>query len=112
MKAQLFWLENPVCSELRAKKEESLQWHFSILNEKDERLGVLDQSFDDDLREIAQALRTWRTPYVFPHLRSLGIRSIVLRPEDPVLEDLYEPWRSSGFLFAPLLTGFTSGKFG
>jgi hypothetical protein len=112
MKAQLFWLENPVCSGLRAKKEESLQWHFSILNEEDERLGVFDQSFDDDLREIGQALGTWRTPYVLPHLRSMGVRSIILRPDDPVLEDLYEPWRSSGFLFAPLLTGFTSGKFG
>lgn len=112
MKAQLYWLENPVCNGLRAKKEESLQWHFSILDDENERLGVLDQSFDDDLREIAQALGTWRTPYVLPHLRSIGIRSIVLRPDDPVLEDLYEPWRSSGFLFAPLLTGFTSGKFG
>jgi hypothetical protein len=112
MNAQLSWHGTPVCSGLHAKKEESLQWHYSILNQQAKRLAVLDESFDADLREIAQALKTWRTPSVLPHLRSLGIRSIVLRPDDPILEDLYEPWRSSGFLFAPLLTGFTTGKFG
>lgn len=112
MTAQLSWHATPVRNGLRAKKEESLQWHYSLLSQQDKRLGVLDESFDADLREIAHALKTWRTPSVLPHLRSLGIRSIVLRPDDPILEDLYEPWRSSGFLFAPLLTGFTAGKFG
>jgi hypothetical protein len=113
MNAQLFWHGKPICSGLHARKEEGLQWHYSILNQEDERLAVLDHSFDADLREIAQTVGgTWRTPYILPHLRSMGIRSLVLRPDDPVLEDLYEPWRSSGFLFAPLLTGFTTGRFG
>lgn len=110
--AQSAWLAQSVRMGLRAVREADLDWNYALLDAQGERLAVLSQAFDDDLRELGRRIQKWRKPSVLPHLRSLGLRSLVLRPNDPLSETLHDPWRSSGFLFAPLLTGFPSGTFG
>lgn len=44
-----------------------------------------------------------------PALRLLGLRTIVVSPENS--DELYEPFRSSGFLVAPIISGFSSIMF-
>lgn len=39
--------------------------------------------------------------------RSLGARTMAVAPDSPLLESMLEPWRSSGFLFAPLLSSLS-----
>jgi hypothetical protein len=44
-----------------------------------------------------------------PALRMLGLRTVVVSPENQ--DDLYEPFRSSGFMVAPIISGFPSIMF-
>jgi hypothetical protein len=44
-----------------------------------------------------------------PALRMLGLRTVVVSPENQ--DDLHEPFRSSGFLVAPVICGFPSVMF-
>lgn len=44
-----------------------------------------------------------------PVIRMLGLRTVVVSPENQ--EDLHEPFRSSGFMLAPIISGFPSIMF-
>lgn len=104
--AQAEWLANPVRDRLVGRREEALDWCHS-LEADEQRLAVLSLSLKSDLWELAGELKQQQTPYLLPFLRSIGLRTMAVRPDDPVIETLHEPWRSSGFLFAPMLTGFS-----
>lgn len=106
--AQQRWLEQPLRSGLAAFSDAGLDWDYEIRDADGTRLGILDRQLNKDLWDIAKAMKAPRPPGMLPHLRSFGLASIVLRPDDPRLADLHEPWRSSGFLFVPMLTGFSS----
>lgn len=105
--AQQHWLGEPVLSGLAARSVEALEWNFEVRVGDGPRLCVLDAQVRRDLWEIARRMKQKRSPGFLPHLRSMGLSSLVLRPDDPALATLHEPWRSSGFLFAPMLTGFS-----
>lgn len=79
--------------------------------------GAFSQSLNNDLFKIAdivQLRRGWgrrRPPDYFVHLYLTGVRTVVLRPDDPELEQLHEPWRTSGIMLAPMVHGFVTTFF-
>lgn len=110
MKAQETIMKESRLEKLFASAGESLNWRMQLQTEDKQRIAVLSERVKADLREIAKFTDRWPQPGYLAYVRSIGVRSIVLRPDDPVLSDLHEPWRSSGFLFAPMLTGFGWSK--
>lgn len=109
--AQLAWSLQPVRTGLAAASKADIGYRFALQTKENQRLGVLSKVVGYDLRKIANAKKVWPPPGFLPHLRSAGVRTMVVRPDDPLLETLHEPWRSSGFLLAPLLTGLSSATF-
>jgi hypothetical protein len=109
-KAQEYLLNNPFLTGIRAFACEELDWNFAIETPDGLRLGALSEKVGSDLKEVAKKCGGWAAPRSLAHIRSIGVRSIVLRPEDSSLDELHEPWRSSGFVLAPMLTGICMGK--
>ena len=76
-------------------------------------LAVLSQYVNRDLFAVANAVQERldggrrRTPDTIRHLYVRGVRTLVLAPEAPECETLYEPWRSSGIMLAPLVLGYS-----
>jgi hypothetical protein len=109
-RAQEFLSQNPVLTGLRAYAAKELGWNFALETSDGLRLGALTQSVVADLKEIAKRCDWWPAPRSLVHIRSIGLRSVVLQPDDPSTEQLYDPWRHSGFVLAPMLTGICPGK--
>lgn len=80
-------------------------------------LAVLSQAINTDLFTIANAVQAKlgggrrRPPDRFRHLHVRGVRTIVLPPDTPEGETLFEPWRSSGIMLAPLVLGYSTAFF-
>jgi hypothetical protein len=110
--AQIFWRNSPVQQTLCARAERELDWGLVLEDAERHRLAALGQQLQSDLRELARLTGTWPPPGFIPHLRSLGARTLAVAPADPRLELLHDPWRSSGFLSAPLLIGFSTCTLG
>jgi hypothetical protein len=109
-KSQDFLAQNGNLTGLRAFACEDLGWNLAIETSDGLRIGALSDRVVSDLREVAKKCDSWPPPRSLAHIRSMGLRSIVLRPDDPSLERLHEPWRSSGFIMAPMLTGICPAK--
>ena len=75
-------------------------------------LFYLDQHVNRDLWKLANIMgsRT-KPPSFFTPIYSLGVRSMVLPAGDMRLEQLHEPWRSSGFIHAPMISGYPFMRF-
>ena len=86
-------------------------------NEQGQCLAVLSQSVNRDLFKVAKAVQgklgggRRRTPNRIRHLHVRGVRTIVLPPDAPEGETLYDPWRSSGIMLAPLVLGYSTAFF-
>lgn len=80
-------------------------------------IAVLSQAVNADLFTVANAVQTKlgggrrRPPERFRHLHVRGVRTIVLPPDAPEGETLFEPWRSSGIMLAPLVLGYSTAFF-
>jgi len=109
--SQNHWFSSGICSDLHARSEAELDWDYVLEDRANRRLGLLSTRFKADMREVARQCDRFPPPGFLPHLRSVGARTIAVRPDDPQLELLHEPWRRSGFLLAPLLTGFSAATF-
>jgi hypothetical protein len=94
-------------------KEKNYQYQIlrkqaSKSKQKAERtLFYLDQQVNRDLWQLSNFMspRTKPPTFISP-IFSLGARSMVIPHGDIRLEDLHEPWRSSGFLHAPMISGY------
>ncbi|MDD4127110.1 MAG: UvrD-helicase domain-containing protein, partial [Methanomicrobium sp.] len=51
------------------------------------------------------------TPSLLNHLRIFGLRTIVVPPENSIEETLHYPWCESGFMPAPIISGFPTIYF-
>jgi hypothetical protein len=111
LKAQMFLFETPQLQRLFASAQKELGWSFALETPEGLRLCALSEKVKADLREIAQRCNSWPPPNYLPHIRSLGLRSLALRADDAAVDQLHEPWRSSGFLLAPMLIGISMTKF-
>lgn len=102
--AQFAWVEQPLRERMTARAEKSLGWQFA-LNDGDLRLAGLSQSFRWDISSIGSSTQrhiTW-----LGHVRSMGLRTMVVAPDSQHIETMLEPWKSSGFLFAPLISSLS-----
>jgi hypothetical protein len=110
--AQEAWCAQPLHQQLMALQQRTLDYEYELTDEHRKRLAVLSPAFKIEMNEIAKKADKWPAANAFPYIRSLGLRSLVLPSDHPDLETLHDPWRRSGFLLAPLLTGYSSGRFG
>ncbi len=69
-------------------------------------LLALNGTVNRDLIYIARKLRKRRPPREIRELRTLGVRTLAVSPDDPVCATLHRPWSDSGFMLAPLLIGY------
>jgi hypothetical protein len=70
-------------------------------------LFYLDQQVNRDLWQLSNFMsQRTKPPTFFSPIFSLGVRSMVIPHGDIRLEDLHEPWRSSGFIHAPMISGY------
>ena len=102
--------KNPVIKGLFASAQQDLRWRMSVEHDAS-RLCVLSERLKSDLWEISKKCEGGPIGYL-AHLRSIGLRTVALRMDDPSLQYLHEPWASSGFMLAPMLTGFCMSRFG
>lgn len=109
--AQGLLRESRLRRDLLARADRNFNGDWVVETSDGRRLGLLGSPLKSDLRDISQKSAR-RPPAVIPGLRSLGARTLALGPDDPRLELLHEPWRSSGFLSAPLLVGFSTCPLG
>ncbi len=81
-------------------------------------LAVLSPAVNTDLFTVANSVQAKlgggrrRPPDTIRHLHVRGVRTIVLPPDAPEGETLYEPWRSSGIMLSPLVLGYSTAYFG
>jgi len=109
--AQLSWVAEPCRTGIFGRQIRELGWEYELCH-NDQRVGVLSARFTEEMREVAKDTKRFPPANFLPFIRSVGLRTIVLAPDDAALQLLHEPWATSGFLFAPMLTGFSPGKFG
>jgi superfamily I DNA/RNA helicase len=109
--AQRWLMQTPVSSSLFARESRDLGWNFELQAPGEVRIGALAAKVKADLRDISNLCEKWPPPKHLPHIRSLGLRSIVLRADDAAVDQLHEPWRTSGFLLAPMILGVCMTRF-
>jgi hypothetical protein len=109
--AQQWFMQTPVSSGLYAQASHGLGWNFELQGPGKMRIGALSAKVKADLRDISNLCEKWPPPKYLPHIRSLGLRSMVLRADDAVVDQLHEPWRTTGFLLAPMLIGICMTRF-
>jgi hypothetical protein len=109
--AQQCFMQTPMSSGLYAQESPDLGWHFELQAPGKMRLGALSAKVKSDLRDISNLCQKWPPPKYLPHIRSMGLRSMALRADDAAVDQLYEPWRTTGFLLAPMLIGICMTRF-
>ncbi len=102
--AQLAWWNKPIRLGMTAKATAATNWQFTLYD-GEQRLCSLSPTFRIDMNQIGSINR--RTINWLGYVRSLGIRTLAVAPNDPQLETMLEPWKSSGFLFAPLISSLS-----
>jgi hypothetical protein len=96
----------------RIGNKESRYLYSVTLNARPEdRLMVFSSFLTRDLFYIAKNLRKRFAPSRIPGLRNLGLRTVVVSPDDPLTSALHHPWSESGFMLSPLLIGYEALAF-
>jgi hypothetical protein len=92
--------------------EQSYRYNIFSHENPGKPICFLTEQVNSDMFKIAKVvdnlvgLRRMNPPGKIPYLRTFGVRTIALRPDDPVREILHPPWSDSGFLLAPMLLGY------
>lgn len=79
---------------------------------EDTVLAVFSPAVRHDLGQVLKSMRRPRgasrkPPRELPHLRILGVRTVVVTPEALTEKKLHEPWASSGIMLAPVVLGYS-----
>lgn len=87
------------------KADPDLDWRYRIYAGRDgPYIGTLSRNLTFDLWEILankNQKNSHKPPMYMNYVRGQGCATIVLPPDDNDLENLNEPWASSGFILAP-----------
>lgn len=93
-------------------------WRYSVqLENGNGHLCYLSQTLTYDLWDLARfidqhvQLGKLRPPRLLNHLRSFGVRTLAVAPDDPIREQLHSPWCESGLIAAPMLMGYSMAYF-
>jgi hypothetical protein len=97
------------------------KWRYKLMAKRDGELDsflcFLSPGLNEDLFKIARIvdeiahLRKKLPPTTLNYLRTYGVRTLVLAPDDPVRELLHSPWRESGVIAVPMLLGYPFSYF-
>jgi hypothetical protein len=104
-------MQTPITGGLYAAENRDLGWALELQSPDKKRIGALSAKVRADLRDIANLCDKWPPPKFLPHIRSMGLRSMALHADDAAVDHLHQPWRSSGFLLAPMLVGISLTRF-
>lgn len=88
--------------------------HVYRIQQDDERsIGMLSQQVNYDLFAIAKCCKVsnGKPPPKIPHLHMAGVTTVAVSADDPRLDELHEPYATSGFFLAPIVRGFASVYF-
>lgn len=83
----------------------------SLRGNQSDHILVLNQSVNRDLFSIARNLHKRYPPRHLGGIRTLGVRTVAVSPDDPAISALHHPWSESGFMLAPLLIGYGALEF-
>jgi hypothetical protein len=103
---------HPLLAGLRARKDETLNYGYALETNEGRRIGALSEQVSEDLKSIANFSKIWPPPSFLPYIRSIGLRTLAVRAGDLCLEELHEPWRSSGFMLAPMIVALSPAQLG
>ena len=85
--------------------------HSIVVDPTGLRIGVMEAAFKWELwnvmRMVSDSTKR-RSPGTLKPVRGQGCATMVLAPDITDLEDLHEPWASSGFVLAPRIAAFPS----
>jgi hypothetical protein len=110
--AQARLRKTPVMTKMYAHAVRELDYRYALRTGDDqERVCFLSRQLKDDLYSVTKMCGHRVQPGYLAYVRSVGVRTLAVQPEDPLLERLHEPWRSSGIMLAPMLAGFGTTKF-
>lgn len=90
----------------RGDKDAGYAYRVSLASHPSECIVVLSDVVNRDLFYIARNMRKRYPPRGVPGLRTLGLRTVAVSPDDPVCSALHPPWSESGFMLAPILLGY------
>ena len=85
--------------------------HAIVVDSNDLRVGVMETGFKRELWNVVRMVNDSakrRSPGTLKPVRGQGCSTMVLAPDSTDLEDLHEPWASSGFVLAPRIAAFPS----
>lgn len=100
-----FWAHRFDCVELYTEYDFHLRRIVLFRKEDDRELGFMSDLFAKDLFEIADRVKDANRPgKTTRHIRMIGSSTVVI-PES-MRTSLHSPWRHSGIVLAPVLTGF------
>jgi hypothetical protein len=104
-------------SSLNIASDAAHEWNYKLFEPTlDVVLGWLSPRFRDDMWSIGKVLSAnknfgLRPPSRIAYIKAHGSRTMVLGPDDPLLDKLHQPWSRTGFLLAPRLASFTRATF-
>ena len=82
-------------------------------------IGFMSRQFVNDIEYLARKIYAKRgqkrfvgIPGEIKYTRLFGVRTIVLPPNSPECERLFEPWSKSGIMLAPVILGFRQSFIG
>tara|TARA_B100001989_G_scaffold182220_1_gene132383 strand:+ start:1204 stop:3477 length:2274 start_codon:yes stop_codon:yes gene_type:complete len=77
----------------------------------DKPFGFFNQSFNQDLFDIAGRYGSFKPPPYIEPFYLIGVRTVCKSDSDPNLKHLYEPYSSTGIWLAPIVIGFPTCPF-
>jgi hypothetical protein len=100
------------------RSAEHWNWRHRIYLDDTETLciGQFSKKLEDDFLWIGRWFyRKFHarvcTPWQIPGLRLFGVRTVALPEDDRLRPMLHEPYRSSGFILAPVIAGYPTVRF-
>lgn len=87
---------------------EDLEYRYAIKSDAwpDVPLMYLARTLNYDMFEIARRIGKHKPPWKLYKPYSMGIRTLAVSSDDPARTALHAPWCDSGFMLAPMITGF------
>lgn len=99
----------------RAKVKISNTKYFDpqVYSEKfsDAPICFLSQQFKFDMKRLGFRLHSRYYQAIEDHVVFLGVRTLVISEGDSIRSTLWDPWRGSGFMLAPMLVGYPKINF-
>ena len=104
------WSKNKEIVNIYSQYEHKSGVNQLYVEDEDRYIGSLNKKVGSDLFTIAEKIGNQLKPSPkIKHLRMIGVTTVVI-PEGQ-RDSLNLPWRQSGFLLAPVITGFTTVYF-